>query len=59
MVMFGGQAPAPYAAQSPYEMFGCQAPAPYAAQSPYPEWVQDDETRKLFDYFRMQGVQGY
>jgi len=68
--MFGGQAPAPYAAQSPMEMFGGQAPAPYAAPEPqysgrgstgmpYPEWLQDDEMRKLFDYFRMQGVQGY
>jgi len=57
--MFGGQAPAPYAAQSPMEMFGDQAPAPYAAQSPYPGWVQDDETRKVFDYLRAQGVQGY
>jgi len=59
MEMFGNQAPAPYAAQSPMEMFGGQAPAPYAAQSPYPEWVQDDETRKVFDYLRTQGVQGY
>lgn len=56
--------------QSPYEMFGGQAPAPYAAPEPqysgrgsagmpYPEWVQDDETRKMFDYLRAQGVQGY
>jgi len=59
MEMFGNQAPAPYAAQSPMEMFGGQAPAPYAAQSPYPEWVQDDETRKVFDYLLAQGVQGY
>ena len=68
--MFGGQTPAPYAAQSPMEMFGGQAPAPYAAPEPqysgrgsagmpYPEWVQDDETRKVFDYLRAQGVQGY